>query len=523
MTKTHAHAPARSRAEGRHRRARQGSLAKAATGIKGLDEMTNGGLPRRRATLVCGGPGSGKTLLATQFLVHGALQQDEPGVFMSFEEPPGELAENSRSLGYDLEELVARRKLLIDYVRVERSEIVESGGYDLDGLFIRMAHAIDSIRAKRVVLDTVEMLFSGLSDTFALRAELHRLFQWLKKKGVTTIVTCERGNEGLTRHGLEEYLTDCVIVLDQRVANQEATRRLRILKYRGSAHSNNEFPFLIDNRGLSVLPITAMQLEHEAPTDRVSSGIPALDDMLAGAGYFRGSSVLVSGTSGTGKSSIAAHFAAEACRRGDRCLYLALEESPGQIVRNMRSIGLDLEPAVRRNLLRIHAQRPTALSLEAHLVAVHRLIDDDWAPHAVVMDPISNLISVGSELEVKLMLARLLDFMKTRNVTAVTTALTAAGEPPDQTDIGISSLMDVWMVVQNVEANGERNRVIQIVKARGIAHSNQIREFVLTSRGVKVLDPYRQVNGRILVGSAREADQVNPRTGTTAPPGGAQS
>lgn len=522
MTKTHAPAPARPRAEGRHRRARQGSLAKAATGIKGLDEITSGGLPRRRATLVCGGPGSGKTLLATQFLVHGALQLDEPGVFMSFEEPARELAENSRSLGYDLEDLVARRKLLIDYVQVERSEIVESGGYDLDGLFIRMAHAIDSIRAKRVVLDTVEMLFSRLSDTFALRAELHRLFRWLKEKGVTTIVTGERGNEGLTRHGLEEYLTDCVIVLDQRVANQEATRRLRILKYRGSAHSNNEFPFLIDNRGLSVLPITEMQLDHEAPTDRVSSGISALDDMLAGQGYFRGSSVLISGTSGTGKSSLGAHFAAEVCRRGDRCVYLALEESPGQIVRNMRSIGLDLEPAVRRNLLRIHAQRPTALGLEAHLVAVHRLIDD-WAPHAVVMDPISNLISVGSVLEVKLMLARLLDFMKARHITAVITALTGAGEPPDQTDVGVSSLMDVWMTVQNVEANGERNRIIQIVKARGIAHSNQIREFVLTRRGVKLLDQYRQVNGRILVGSARESDQVSPRTGATAPPGGAQS
>jgi len=522
MTKTQAHAPGRAKADGRSGRTRQRSFPKAATGIKGLDEITSGGLPRRRATLICGGPGCGKTLLATQFLVHGALQQDEPGVFMSFEEPASELAENSRSLGYDLDDLVARRKLLIDYVQVERSEIVESGGYDLDGLFIRMAHAIDSIRAKRVVLDTVEMLFAGLSDTFALRAELHRLFQWLKGKGVTTIVTGERGHDGLTRHGLEEYLTDCVIVLDQRVANQEATRRLRILKYRGSAHSNNEFPFLIDNRGLSVLPITAMQLEHEAPTDRVSSGIPALDDMLAGEGYFRGSSVLVSGTSGTGKSSLAALFAADACRRGDRCVYLALEESASQIVRNMRSIGLDLEPAVRRDLLRIHAQRPTALGLEAHLIAMHRLIDD-WAPHAVVMDPISNLISVGSVLEVKLMLARLLAFMKARNVTAVTTALTAAGRAPDQTDIGVSSLMDVWMVVQNSEANGERNRTIQIVKARGVAHSNQIREFVLTRRGVKLLDPYRQVNGRMLVGSAREADQVNPRTGATAPPGGAQS
>jgi len=522
MTKTHVRPPARAKGGHRPQRTRHRSLAKAATGIKGLDEITNGGLPRRRATLVCGGPGCGKTLLGTQFLVHGALQQDEPGVFMSFEEPPGELAENSRSLGYDLEDLVARRKLAIDYVRVDRAEIVESGGYDLDGLFIRLAHAIDSIGAKRVVLDTIEMLFSGLTETVALRAELHRLFQWLKEKGVTTVVTGERGNEGLTRHGLEEYLTDCVIVLDQRVANQEATRRLRILKYRGSAHSNNEFPFLIDNRGLSVFPITAMQLDHQASNARVSSGVPALDEMLAGEGYFRGSSVLVSGTSGTGKSSLAAHFAAEVCRRGGRCLYLALEESAGQILRNMRSIGLDLEPAVRRGLLRIHAQRPTALGLEAHLVLVHRLIDD-WNPQAVVMDPISSLTAVGSGLEVKLMLARLLDFMKNRDITAVTTVLTAASRPPDQTDVGVSSLMDVWMVAQNSEANGERNRTIQIVKARGVAHSNQVREFVLTDRGVRLLEPYRQVNGRVLVGAAREADQGPPRTGVAVPPVGAGS
>lgn len=520
MIKTRRPGP-RQPGNGRPSRPGRRSLAKAPTGVKGLDEITQGGLPRRRATLVCGGPGCGKTLLATQFLVHGATAHGEPGVFMSFEEPPKELAENSGSLGYDLDGLIARRLLTIDYVNVDRSEIVETGGYDLDGLFVRLAHAIDSIKAQRVVLDTIEMLFSGLSDTFALRAELHRLFQWLKGKGVTTIVTGERGADGLTRHGLEEYLTDCVIVLDQRVAKQEATRRLRILKYRGSAHSNNEFPFLIDDNGLSVLPITSMTLEHTATTERESTGVAALDGMFEGGGYFRGSSVLVSGPAGTGKSSLAAHFASAVCRGGRRCLYLAFEESAAQIVRNMRSIGLDLEPFVRKGVLRIHAQRPTALGLEAHLVTVHRLIDD-WEPAAVVLDPVGNLTAIGSDLEVKLMLGRLLDFMKARDITAVATVLTAAGDPADATEIGVSSLMDVWMVLQNAEANGERIRTLQIVKARGLAHSNQIREFQLTHAGFALPAPYRQSDGRVLVGSAREADQVVTRAGADVPLPGAR-
>ncbi|HZE75037.1 MAG TPA: circadian clock protein KaiC [Gemmatimonadales bacterium] len=474
-------APGR-RAGTRARRGR-GSLPKAPTGITGLDEITGGGLPRKRATLVCGGPGSGKTLLATQFLAHGALEHGEPGVFMSFEERPEELAENSRSIGVDLEDLRARKLLLLDYVHIDRSEIVESGGYDLDGLFIRLGHAIKTIGAKRVVLDTIEMLFSGLSDAFALRAELQRLFQWLKARGVTTIVTGERAGTGLTRHGLEEYLTDCVILLDQRVTEKQATRRLRVLKYRGSAHGNNEFPFLIDDHGLSVVPITSLGLDYPASTEHVSTGVAGLDEMLGNKGYFRGDSVLVSGTAGTGKSSLTAHFADAACRRGERCLYFAFEESMNQITRNMRSIGVDLEPWVRRGLLRIHAQRPTAHGLETHLVAMHGHIDQ-WQPNVVVVDPVTSLVAVGSELEVKLMLARLIDVMKSRQITVVFTSLTDTGGPPERTDVGVSSLMDVWMLLENLEARGERTRGIQIVKARGAAHSSQAREFALTDRGL---------------------------------------
>jgi circadian clock protein KaiC len=499
-----------SKRNGNGRRPARRPLAKAPTGIKGLDEITNGGLPRGRPTLVCGGAGCGKTLLAMEFLVRGALDYNEPGVFMSFEETVDDLVENAWSLGFNLQRLTARRRLLLDHVRLERAELTETGEYDLEGLFIRLGHAIDSIGAKRVVLDTIEMLFSGLSDRFVVRAELARLFRWLKTKGVTAIVTGEREADHLTRHGLEEYVSDCVILLDQRVLEQSATRRLRIVKYRGSSHGGNEMPFLIDDHGVSVLPITSLGLAHQATTAHVSTGIAGLDTMFRRKGYFRGNSVLVSGTAGTGKSSLAAHFAEAACRRGERCLYFALEESPSQITRNMRSIGVDLEPWVRRNLLRVHAQRPTALGLEAHLVAMHRLIGD-WQPRVVIVDPVTNMTAIGSEIEVKAMLARLIDFLKLRQITALFTSLTEGGGSAERTDLGVSSLMDIWMLLGNLEANGERNRAIQIVKARGMAHSNQVREFVMTDDGITLLDVNRRADGSVAIGSARGAQQRQAR------------
>ncbi|HEX9703897.1 MAG TPA: circadian clock protein KaiC [Gemmatimonadales bacterium] len=491
-------------------------LAKAPTGIPGLDEITNGGLPRGRPTLVCGGAGCGKTLLAMEFLVRGALEYDEPGVFMSFEETTDDLVENARSLGFDLPRLSARRRLLLDHVHLEPRNVTETGEYDLEGLFIRLGHAIDSIRAKRVVLDTIEVLFSELSDRFVVRAELARLFRWLKTKRVTAIVTGERDGDHLTRHGLEEYVSDCVILLDQRVMEQSATRRLRIIKYRGSAHGGNEMPFLIDDHGVSVLPITSLGLAHQASTAHVSTGVAGLDAMFARKGYFRGNSVLASGTAGTGKSSLAAHFVEAACRRGERCLYFAFEESSSQITRNMRSIGIDLEPWIRRNLLRVYAQRPTALGLEAHLVAMHRLIDD-CQPRVVVVDPVTNMIAVGSEIEVKAMLARLIDFMKVRQITALFTSLTDGGDAAERTDLGVSSLMDVWMLLGNLETNGERNRAIQIVKARGMAHSNQIREFVMTDHGITLVDVSRQADGSVTIGSARGAQQHQTPAGEPTP------
>jgi circadian clock protein KaiC len=491
-------------------------LAKAPTGIPGLDEITNGGLPRGRPTLVCGGAGCGKTLLAMEFLVRGALDYDEPGVFVSFEETLNDLVANAHSLGFDLPRLSARRRLLLDHVQLERDKLTESGEYDLEGLFIRLGHAIETIRAKRVVLDTIEVLFSGLSDRFVVRAELARLFRWLKAQQVTAIVTGERDGEHLTRHGLEEFVSDCVILLDQRVVEQSATRRLRILKYRGSGHGGNEMPFLIDDHGVSVLPITSLGLTHQASTAHLSTGVPGLDAMFGRKGFFRGNSVLVSGTAGTGKSSLASHFADAACRRGERCLYFAFEESPSQITRNMGSIGIDLAPWMRRDLLRVHAQRPTALGLEAHLVAMHRLIDA-WKPRVIVVDPVTNMIAVGSQTEVKAMLARLIDIMKVRQISALFTSLTEAGATAERTDLGVSSLMDVWMLLGNLEANGERNRTIQIVKARGMAHSNQVREFVITDRGVLLVDVSRRADGSVAIGSARGAQQEDARAGDPKP------
>ena len=479
------------------------SVPKSPTGIQGLDEITGGGLPRGRPTLICGGPGCGKTILSMEFLMNGARRFGEPGVFLSFEETVEDLTLNFASLGFDPRPLAARKKLSLDYVRVEPHEIQETGAYDLDGLFIRLGHAIDSIGARRVVLDTIETLFSGLSQTRLLRAELRRLFHWLRTKGVTAIVTGERGNGGMTRHGLEEYITDCVILLDHRVNDQNATRRLRVVKYRGSTHGANESPFFIDESGISVLPIASLGLQHRVSPGRLSTGVPDLDAMLGGKGYFRGSSILVSGGAGTGKTSLAGYFADAAGRRGESALYFAFEESAAQIMRNLRSIGLDLEPRLRKRLLQIHAARPTTNGLEGHLSAMHRIIEEK-KPRVVVVDPISNLISVGTSVEVKAMLARLIDFMKVRQMTALFTSLTTDEDHPEGTDVGISSFMDTWLVLRNIERNGERIRSLNVLKSRGMPHSNQVREFVLTSHGLKLLDVVRD-QGRVLVGSDRVA------------------
>jgi circadian clock protein KaiC len=468
-------------------------LQKAPTGIVGLDEVTGGGLPAGRTTLICGGAGCGKTLLATEFLVRGATQYDEPGVLMAFEETPLELAINVRSLGFDLEKLAAEKKLLIDHVHVERSEIEETGEYDLEGLFIRLGHAIDSIGAKRVVLDTLEALFSGLSNAAILRAELRRLFRWLKERGVTAVITGERGEGMLTRHGLEEYVSDCVIVLDHRVTEQLSTRRLRIVKYRGSVHGTNEFPFLIDEHGISVLPITSARLDHAAPTERVSTGIPKLDTMLSGQGYYRGASVLVSGTAGTGKTSIASHFAAASCARGERCVFFAFEESPQQLVRNMRSIGLDLQPWLDKKLLQIHSARPSLHGLEMHLALIHKAIRD-FQPHGVIIDPISNFLAAGTTAESKSMLTRLVDHLKSQQITAVFTSLIGGITALEENDVGISSIIDTWILVRDIEIQNARTRGLYLLKSRGMPHSNQVREFLLTDSGIELADAHELHN-----------------------------
>jgi circadian clock protein KaiC len=460
-------------------------LPKVATGIQGLDEITGGGLPKGRTTLICGSAGCGKTMLAMEFLVRGAQEYDQAGVFISFEETPDDLAQNVASLGFDLKALAARKKLLVDHIRVVRSEIEETGTYDLEGLFIRLALAIDSVGAKRVVLDTLEALFGGFSNTAILRAEIRRLFEWLKQRGVTAVVTAERGDGTLTRHGLEEYVSDCVILLDHRVVNQLTARRLRIVKYRGSAHGSDEYPFLIRSNGISVVPITSIGLDHRASSEVVSSGVPTLDKALGAGGFYRSSTILVSGGAGTGKSSIAGHFVGEAGGRRERSLYIALEESASEIVRNMKSIGIQLAPLVAKDMLRFHVSRPTAQGLETHLAAIHDLVLE-YRPQVVVVDSITSLLTMGSDAEVASMVVRLVDFFKMNGITAVMTALIPAGEATQTTGVNISSLVDTWLTLQNVEIKGVRARALSVIKARGMSHSNQLHEFVMSNKGVEL-------------------------------------
>ena len=490
------------------------AISKAPTGIQGLDEVTYGGLPKGRPTLLCGAAGCGKTLFSMTFLYNGVVDYDEPGVFIAFEEQTSDLLKNVGSLSYDLQRLIDQKKLAIDHVHIERNQIEESGDYDLEGLFIRLNYAIDSVGAKRVVIDTIETLFGGLSNPAILRAELRRLFEWLKEKGVTAIITGERGQGVLTRHGLEEYVSDCVILLDNRVNEQLSTRRLRIVKYRGSAHGTNEYPFIIDQEGITVMPITSAGLEHDASTERLSSGIPDLDIMLENKGFYRGSSILVSGMAGAGKSTVSAHFANSVCARGERCIYFAMEESPAQIVRNMKSVGLNLQQWIDKGLLKFSAKRPSLFGLETHLASMHRDVTL-FEPSAVIVDPLSALMNAGITSDVHSMVLRLVDFLKSREVTAVFTNLTHGNVENAKTDMEISSLMDAWLLLYNKESNGEHNRQLYLLKSRGMAHSNQVREFLLTREGIKLREVYVGPDG-VVTGAARLQQEARERAAQVA-------
>ena len=476
-------------------------LAKALTGIEGLDTITNGGLPKGRPTLVCGNTGCGKTLLAMEFLVRGASQFNEPGVFMAFEESTKDLMANVASLGFDLKGLINTKKIAIDYVYVDKDEILQAGEYNLDALFIRLGAAIDAIGAKRVVLDTIESLFSSLPNPAILRAEIRRLFRWLKDRGVTAIITGESGVETLSRQGLEEYVSDCVILLENIVDDQVSRRKLRIVKYRGSLHGTNEYPFLIDEDGISLIPITAARLNYQAVLGRVSSGIERLDSMLGNKGFYRGSSILISGTSGTGKTSFLSHFANTACKRGERVLYFSFEESPSQICRNMKSIGMDLDFWEKKGLLKLESTRPFQFGLDMHLIIIQKMVNT-FNPHVIIMDPITSFSDDRNPNQVKRILMKLVDFLKAKGVTAMFSSLTASGASPESSHVGISSLIDSWILLRDIESNGERNRGLYILKSRGMAHSNQVREFLITNIGVELIDVYSGVAG-VLTGGAR--------------------
>jgi circadian clock protein KaiC len=482
------------------------TLPKVRTGISGLDEITLGGLPAGRPTLICGSAGCGKTLFGMEFLLRGAQEFGENGAFIAFEESEKDLSENVRSLGFDLDKLVAQNKIAVDYVHIDPQEIAETGDYDLEGLFLRLGMAIDSVGAKRVVIDTIETLFGGFTNHALLRAEIRRLFRWLKDRGVTAVITGERGDGALTRQGLEEYVSDCVILLDHRVHDQVSTRRLRIVKYRGTTHGTNEYPFLIDEDGIAVLPVTEMGLDHAASTERISSGVARLDTMLGGEGYYRGSSILVSGTAGSGKTSLASSFANATCERGERCLYLAFEESRAQLARNMSSIGLDLDRHIRKGLLKFEASRPQLYGLEMHLAHIHKLVKE-FDPKVVIIDPVSNFTSSGTRTDSEAMLMRLIDFLKARGTTAMLISLTSGGNALEKTDVGISSIIDTWILMRDIELGGERNRGLYVLKSRGMRHSNQIREFVITSEGIDLLDVYVGPEG-VLTGSMRAAQEA---------------
>jgi len=478
------------------------AVEKTPSGIAGFDQITGGGLPAGRSTLICGGPGSGKTIFAVEFLVRGA-QRGEPGVFITFEESVADLSSNVASLGFDLARLQEQKLLAVDYVHLDPAEIEEAGGYSLDGLFVRLEHAIDEIGAKRVAIDTLEVLFSTLKDDSVVRAETHRLFRFLKSRGVTAVVTAEAGDGVLTRQGLEEYVSDCVVTLGQSVFDQSATRFLRIVKYRGSSHGTNEYPFLIDDSGFSVVPATSLQLDYQVSEDRISSGIPSLDGMLGGDGFFRTSTILVSGSAGCGKSILAANLANATCVRGERCMLFAFEESPSQIARNMRSVGLDLKKWQERGLLQLRATRPSLYGLEMHLVSMHKAISE-FKPNAVILDPISSFMSAGTAHQIKAMLVRLFDWLKSQQITGLVTCLTTP-QTREETDIGISSLIDTWIEVRDLEVAGERNRALYLLKSRGMSHSNQVRELIISNTGVSLADVYYGPDG-VLIGSAKLAE-----------------
>lgn len=489
-------------------------LGKAQSGIRGLDEITGGGLPRGRPTLICGGAGSGKTLFAMEFLVRGASEFGEPGVFMAFEETEEELVANVTSLGFDLRDLETRKLLAIDHVHVERSEIEEAGEFDLEGLFVRIQLAVETVGAKRVVLDTIETLFSGLPNPGILRSELRRLFRWLKDRGLTVVLTGETGNGSLTRQGLEEYVSDCVIFLDHRVVEQISTRRLRIVKYRGSQHGTNEYPFLIDEGGISILPVTSIGLVYQASTERVSSGVARLDEMLGGGGFYKGSSVLVSGTAGTGKTSLAASFAFAACARRTRCAFFAFEESAAQLIRNMRSIGVDLQPHLMDGALRVVASRPTVYGIEMHLVTLYKVVTE-MQPEVIIIDPITNLVNVGSEPEVRSMLTRLIDFLKKCGITAMLTTQVSNHKSNEPIPLAVSSLIDTWLRLEVIYSGGEFNRTMTVLKSRGMANSNQVSEFKMSSAGIELADTYLGP-GEVVMGSARVAREAEDRLALAA-------
>ena len=460
-------------------------LPKSLTGIQGLDDITYGGIPQNRPTLLVGSIGTGKTIFAMEYIINGITMFNEPGVFMTFEEQTDELQINVTSMGYNLSKLIADNKIYLEHLHIDHREIQATGKYDIEGLFIRIEMAIEKVKAKRIVLDALDTLFIGL-DSQILRSEIKRLFFWLKEKKVTAIITSEVGDIFLTRLGFEEVVADCVIELNNRLNNQISTRRLRIVKYRGSYHSTNEYPFMIDHKGITIFPIISEAPQIIVSNERISSGIKQIDEMLDGRGFYVGSSILVSGSAGTGKSSIAASFIKDVCEKKGTALYCAFEEAPNQIKRNMASIGIFLEPYEKSGNLHFYYSRPTLQTLELHFIAIKKLIKQ-INPSVVILDPITNLMIENINSDIRTMLTRFVDYLKMEQITVLLTAtLTVSSLELIQSNEGISSMVDTCIMIQEKNIIDSRRRTLYIMKSRGICNSKKEVEFIITSEGISI-------------------------------------
>ena len=471
------------------------------TGVKGLDDVLGGGIPQGHAMLLVGKPGTGKSILSMEYLLHGIELHKENGVYISFEESEKQIISNAASFGWKFEEMVKKNKLAISYIDMQPEQMRTVGDYDLSALILRVKGAIKKVNARRVVIDGINNLLSTFDDERIIRSDLLRLIREIKEVNATIFITGERGHDSWSKMGFEEYLADGLMHLDNRTDGNYQTREIQVVKCRGINHYTGKSPFIINSEGMSIRPLITADFDYKVLKSRVSTGIADIDNMLGGKGLYRGSTVYITGPSGAGKTSISSSFANGACSRGERALFLAFEESSDQIIRNMKSIGLSLDKWVNEKLLYFYTARATTNSLEGHLDNIMTMVRE-VEPTCVVLDPISAFRPIANENETKLMLIRLNDYLRARKITTVFTALSSDGEYSEHADVQLSSIADTWIVVRIMDYKGERNNVMQLMKSRGMSHSRQMKEMYFTGNGLKLQNVYQGPEG-VLTGAAR--------------------